>query len=190
MMRNLTGSRQGGSGRRIALIRHWPDTVIAWIVTAIGTVSSGATLQDNYNDHWHRPVELFFTLFFWALAWLVWNVLAMSRIAVWDAGVEVVNGYVRYWLPWSTVAVSESTVDVVIHLKDGSRIRPLSLLASPASGLIFGGRHQRETAAALEAARIDKSNGGSETRIRRFEPRLISLIAISGVVAFLAFVVP
>lgn len=189
-MSNLNGTRRDQRGQRVTLIRHWPDTVVAWIITVIGTISSGATLQDNYNSHWQRPTELVFTLFFWILAWLIWNILARSAISVWTAGVDVVNGFVHHWLPWPSIAVSESAEDVVIHLKDGSRVRPLSLLASPASGLIFGGRHQRETAATLEAARLDDSNSRTEIRSRRYEPRLISLVIISGIVALIAFVLP
>lgn len=187
-MRSLRSTRQRSRDDSAAVIRRWPDVVVAWVVTVVGTVASGATLQDNYNYHWRRPVELVFTIFFWILAWLAWNILARSRVCIRVAGVDVVNGFVHHWLPWSCIAITESSEDVVVRLKDGSSVRPFSVLASPASSFVFSGTHQREIAAVLEAARLNVSNEQADSRSRHYESRIFSLLAISSVVAFLAFV--
>jgi hypothetical protein len=172
-------------GTRVRLIRRWPDTVVAVIAVVVLPVLAATTLDDARTDHWQTdPVAL--TIVLSIMSWLIWNVGVRSRVVVWSTGVDVINGFVRYWLPWSSIDTSESTADVVIRLQDGSHVRPFATLGSPA-GAVLGSRHQRKTLALLDSERADVPDESVRPQRRRYRPGLVSLVVTAGWVVLLGF---
>jgi hypothetical protein len=175
-------------GRRIKVVRRRSDLVIGVVgvvlLTLLVDVLSAATPVE-------RPVttKLGHILIFAGVVWPMWNFAVKSKVTVWSTGLEVVNGYVRHWLPWSTVDFSFSTQDVGIRLKDGRQVKPLSTMGAPISA-VFGNRHQRRTGDFFEEVRVAAAaDDVGAVATRKFEFRLVSLGVILACMCFLAFVV-
>jgi hypothetical protein len=178
--------RQDRRGERLRIIRRRPDMVAGVVATAVFTLIGGFALATARDHQWQAGgVALGAGLV--VLAWLTWNIVVRSSVGVWTDGIDVVNGFVRHWLPWSSIAVADSAVDVVLRLKDGSHVRPLSLLGSPAGTIILGNRHQRGAAQALEAQRRERSDGENAQRTRRIEFHWVSLLVIAVIAVGLGF---
>jgi hypothetical protein len=186
-MFKMNADRRDHRGERLRIVRRRPDTVVSVVVTVGAMLVSGLTLSTARVNHW-QPSGIAFAIGVWIFAWLVWNLGVRSRVGVWSGGLGVVNGFVHHWLPWSSIAVADSAVDVVLRLKDGSRVRPLSLMGSPAGAIIFGGRHQRNAAGSLEAERENRAGDEDEPRTRHYELRLVSLLVITAAVVGLGFI--
>ncbi|HEV3361024.1 MAG TPA: hypothetical protein VG247_29745 [Pseudonocardiaceae bacterium] len=147
------------------------------LATAVATLGGGFALS-TARDHQWQASSVALGAGLAVFAWLVWNIAVRSSVGVWSDGVDVVNGFVHHWLPWSSIAVADSAVDVVLRLKDGAHVRPLSLLGSPAGTIILGNRHQRGAVQALEAERRQRSDDENAQRTRRFELHWVSLLVI------------
>lgn len=182
----MNAPKQDRRGERLRIIRRRADIAAGVLSTAGFTLIGGFALATAREHQWQAGgVALAAGLA--VFAWLTWNIVVRSSVGVWSAGVDVVNGFVHHWLPWSSIAVADSAVDVVLRLKDGKRVRPLSLLGSPAGSIILGGRHQRGVAQALEAERGQRSDDETAQRTRHIELRWVSLLVIAAIVVGLGF---
>lgn len=183
MRLNIRRPHRPDHGERIAVVRRWPDTVVAVISAAAAAVASGVILSTFRNDH--SGSSLGAGILAGVAAWLIWNVAARSRVVVWSAGVEVVNGFVRHWLPWSTIDMVQSRGDVIIRLRDGSHVRPLSSLGSPV-GAFFGARHGPRASALIDAQRHQQSGALEAPRQRGIRLGLPSLVVIGAFITLVA----
>jgi hypothetical protein len=178
--------RQDRRGERLRIIRRRPDMVAGVVTTAVFTLIGGFAFSTARDQQWQAGgVALGAGLV--VFAWLAWNIVVRSSVGVWSDGIDVVNGFVHHWLPWSSITVADSAEDVVLRLKDGSHVRPLSLLGSPAGTIILGNRHQRGAAQALDAERQQRSDDESAQRTRCIEFHWVSLLMIAVIVVGLGF---
>lgn len=185
-MRRTNAAGRDHRGQHLRNIRRRPDMVAAVVVTVLATLMGGVALSTAREHHWQSS-GIALGVGTGVFGWLSWNILVRSRVGVWANGLDVINGFVYHWLPWSSIAVADSAVDVVLRLTDGKRIRPLSLLGSPAGAIIFGGRHQHGVTAALEAERGNRASADGGPRVRRYQLRLMSLLVIAAIVVALGF---
>lgn len=168
-------------GERLRVVRRVPEAVISVVGTAVFVVGAGTVANSAAPAHrWSVGLlAVYIVLVF--VAWLCWNIGFRSRIVIWSGGLEVINGFVRHWLPWSSIDTAESRYDVVIRLKDGSYVRPLATLGSPA-GAMVGSRHGGRTVALVNAERDDRSDEPEAPRRRFYRIGLVSLVVIAGLV--------
>jgi hypothetical protein len=60
----------------------------------------------------------------WLILWLIWLVGANPKLVVTTASLEVTNWFMQYSIPWQTVSWIQRTDEIVIHLRDGGKIKP------------------------------------------------------------------
>jgi hypothetical protein len=84
------------------MVRRRSDLCIGIVVVATVTLMPDLLSTDSASQR-QVMTKIGHILVFAAAAWLVWNFTVKSKVVVRSAGLEVVNGYVRHWLPWSAV---------------------------------------------------------------------------------------
>lgn len=59
----------------------------------------------------------------WLILWMSWLVGANPKLVVTTSGLEVTNWFVQYWIPWRTIHWIQQSDEVVIHLRNGKKIK-------------------------------------------------------------------
>ena len=115
------------------VVRDTGISVAFWLVTAVGVVLVGAAVVRG--DIWQLVVTASIVgLVVWALAMVLFH----PHVRYNDAGVVVTNIGRIHEIPWTRVAAVRQSLNLIIELDDGRRIRASGVTAPRDRGLIMG----------------------------------------------------
>jgi hypothetical protein len=170
-------------GARVRQLRRLPDFVVGIFLAVIVFPLSSIQLASTQIGQ-----RIGFIVLATSISWLTWIFLVRSKVIVWESGLEVFNGFIYHWLPWSAIKVGGLGGGVSIILKDGRQIRPVSTLGTLLD-ILSGNRHQNDVLGLMAEARKSALERDSLLEVeRRIKIRWVSLLVFMAVISSFAFI--